>query len=118
MGLKGRKVGLKASMNEAEMRQHLLEVLKDWASEGFSEEVVKEAIFTKCKPLGLTSNFYWSRYPEAAATLRKVWRELNWNVSESISDSFKILGNALRSRPKKQKIKFEKKTVSNFLEQF
>lgn len=76
--LKGRPIGLKASMSKEEMKNHLLTKLRNWKQEGFSEEEVKQAIYTKCKPLGLTSNFYWRKHPEASQRLKEVFKELGW----------------------------------------
>ena len=108
--LKRRPIGLKASMTKEEMKNHLLNKLKEWQEEGFSEEEVKQAIYTKCKPLGLTSNFYWSRYPEASQRLREVWEEL-----KSYFDSMKKLRQALKNPKNEEKIREIQK---DFLKQF
>jgi len=113
--LKGRPIGLKASMTKEEMKNHLLNKLKEWMEEGFTEEEVKQAIYNKCKPLGLTSNFYWSRYPEASQRLREVWEELNWNIKESYFDSMRKLRQALKNPKNQEKIREIQK---DFLKQF
>ena len=109
--LKGRPIGLKASMSKEEMKNHLLKKLKEWVEEGFSEEEVKQAIYNKCKPLGLVSNFYWNRYPEASQRLREVWEELNWDVKETFRDSIRKLNQALKN----YKVK---RVERDFLKQF
>ena len=109
--LKGRPIGLKASMSKEEMKNHLLKKLKEWMEEGFSEEEVKQAIYNKCKPLGLTSSFYWSRYPAACQRLREAWKELNWDVKESFQDSIRKLNQALKNYK-------EKRIEKDFLKQF
>ena len=113
--LKGRPIGLKASMTKEEMKNHLLSKLKEWQEEGFTEEEVKQAIYTKCKPLGLTSNFYWSRYPEASQRLREVFEELGWEYEKTISDSMKKLRQALKNPKNEEKMKEIQK---DFLKQF
>ena len=119
--LKGRPIGLKANMTKEEMKNHLLSKLQEWQKEGLSEIEVKNAIYSKCKPLGLTSNFYWSRYPESAERLRQAWDELNWGIKETYNDSMAKLRMALKEKAKsKRKIeqKTEKIETKDYISQF
>lgn len=121
--LRGRPIGLKANMTKEEMKNHLIKKLEEWQKEGYTKEEVKQAIYSKCKPLGLTSNFYWAKYPGSAERLRQAWRELNWNIAETYQDSFNKLGNILKTLTNKNKGKEEKKEKintnnNNFLNQF
>jgi len=117
--LKGRSIGLKANMSKEEMKNHLLSKLKEWQEEGFSEEEVMQAIISKCKPLGLTSNFYWNRYPKASQRLREVFEELGWEYEKSIYDSMKRLRQALKNPKNEERIKTVRKEIQkDFLKQF
>ena len=120
MDLKGRPIGLKSYMSKEEMKNHLVSKLQEWQKEGLSEAEVKEAIYKKCKPLGLTSNFYWSRYPESAERLRQAWQELDWKVNETYNDSMAKLRMALKNKAKGQEKKkiIEPKLTGDFLNQF
>ena len=122
--LKGRPIGLKASMTKEEMKNHLIAKKQEWLEEGFTEEEVLEAIWVKCKPLGLVSNFYWNRYPESSDRLRLAFEELEekgiLKSYESISDSFKKLRRVLK-KDNKKKTEFNSDKimkVKNFLSQF
>ena len=106
--LNGRKIGLSHYMSVEEMKQHLEKVREEWVAEGYADAEVKEAIFSKCKPLGLVSNFYWSRYPDAADRLRQAWDLLHWTVAEQVK----------KHRVTKAKPRTQQKVVHNFLEQF
>jgi len=122
--LKGRPIGLKAYMSKEQMKKHLLKIKEEWQKEGFSESEVINAIYIKCKPLGLVSNFYWKRYPEAAENLRQAWKELGWTEDETIMDSFAKLRTALESSKKKTKLVRPKKrtktekAIIDYLNQF
>jgi len=123
--LKGRPIGLKASMTKEEMKNHLIVKKQEWLEEGFTEEEVLEAIWVKCKPLGLVSNFYWNRYPESSERLRLAFEELEekgiLKSYESVSDSFKKLRRVLKKDNEKKKTKFNSDKimkVKNFLSQF
>ena len=124
--LKGRPIGLKAYMSVEQMKKHLLKIKKEWQKEGFAENEVINAIYTKCKPLGLVSNFYWKRYPGAAENLRQAWKELGWVENETIIDSFAKLRTTLESSRKKTKLAKPKlkrmpkteKAIVDYLNQF
>ena len=76
--LSGRPIGLKAYMNEEEMKNHLISVKKDWLEEGFSEDEVDNAILSKCHPLII--GYYWHRYKSSSERLAKVLKELGYSV--------------------------------------
>ncbi|MCD6124316.1 hypothetical protein J7J62_03995 [bacterium] len=121
--LKGRPIGLKAYMTKDQMKRHLLKIKEKWEKEGFTKNQVINAIYTKCKPLGLVSNFYWKRYPEAAENLRQAWKELGWVENETIMDSFAKLRSSLENSKKKTKLvrlKMPKteKAIVDYLNQF
>jgi len=124
--LKGRPIGLKAYMSVEQMKKHLLKIKEEWEKEGFTENEVINAIYVKCKPLGLVSNFYWKRYPEAAENLRQAWKELGWMENETIMDSFAKLRTSLESsrektklvRPKLKRMPKTERAIVDYLNQF
>ena len=99
---------------------------KLYAIKDYFNDLTSNAIYTKCKPLGLVSNFYWKRYPEAAENLRQAWKELGWVENETIIDSFAKLRTALESSRKKTKLAKPKlkrmpkteKAIVDYLNQF
>ena len=101
--LRGRKIGLKATMTVEEMKNHLLKVYDLWSKET-DPETAKQAIYAKCRPLGLVSNFYWKRYPDAAERLRQAWQQLGWGEMK------------VKARPKKVKRSSQK--ACDYLNQF
>ncbi|RLG16040.1 hypothetical protein DRN69_01885 [Candidatus Pacearchaeota archaeon] len=121
--LKGRPIGLKISMSKEEMKNHLITKKQEWLKEGFTEEEVLEAIWVKCKPLGLVSNFYWNRYPESSERLRLAFEELEkegiLKSYETITDSFKKLRKVLKRDNKNTEFNSNKITkIKDFLNQF
>ncbi|HDN86125.1 MAG TPA: hypothetical protein ENG49_02755 [Candidatus Omnitrophica bacterium] len=117
--LKGRPIGLRASMSKEEMKSHLLKIKLLWSREGFSEEEVMTAIINKCKPLGLSSSFYWNRYPDACQRLRETFEELGWEYEKNISDSMNRLRKALQNPKNEEKIRKVRKALEeDFLKQF
>jgi len=117
--LKGRPIGLKASMSKEEMKNHLLKIKQLWSREGFSEEEVMTAIINKCKPLGLSSSFYWNRYPDACQRLRETFEELGWEYEKTILESMSNLRRALQNPENKEKIRKVRKVLEeDFLKQF
>ena len=83
MSLRGRSIGLKASMSEAEMEKHLVETRKQWLSEGHLESEVINAILSKTRPL--ICGYYWARYPDASLRLSEVMKKLNYSVDNAFS---------------------------------
>ena len=117
--LKGRPIGLRASMSKEEMKSHLLKIKLLWSREGFSEEEVMTAIINKCKPLGLSSSFYWNRYPDACQRLRETFEELGWEYEKTILESMSNLRRALQNPENKEKIRKVRKVLEeDFLKQF
>ena len=117
--LKGRPIGLKASMSKEEMKNHLLKIKQLWSREGFSEEEVMAAIINKCKPLGLSSSFYWNRYPDACQRLRETFEELGWEYEKTIPESMSNLRRALKNLRNEEKIKKVRRVLQeDFLKQF
>lgn len=105
MELKGRPIGLHASMNKEAMKKHLERVSQEWQAEGFSESEVRNAILAKCHPLIV--GFYWHRYPQASKTLAEVLRELGYPADYTPKRA--------SSQPK---VKPQVKPTSNLMEQF
>ncbi len=106
-------------MSKEEMKSHLLKIKLLWSREGFSEEEVMAAIINKCKPLGLASSFYWSRYPDACQRLRETFEELGWEYEKNISDSMNRLRKALQNPKNEEKIRKVRKALEeDFLKQF
>lgn len=76
--LRGRSIGLKATMSKEQMKAHLIWIRKVWMAEGFSEEEVTSAILAKVHPL--LNGYYWTRFPESSKRLAEVLQELGYPV--------------------------------------
>ena len=106
LNLKGIPIGLKAYMDHKEMKTHLINKIEEWQKKGFSDNEVKQAIITKCRPL--VYGYYWHRYPDASQTLHKVLIELNIPIETKPSKA-----------PTNRKSKSRRKSKDNdFLKQF
>jgi len=106
LNLKGVPIGLKAYMDQKEMKDHLVNKMKEWQKQGFSDNEVKQAIITKCRPL--VYGYYWHRYPDASQTLHKVLMELNMPIETKLPKKTKTSANRKRKSRK----------TNNFIEQF
>jgi len=67
--LKGRPIGLNASMSLDQMLSQLRRNFETWRKEGFKNEEIIAALIAKARPL--INGYYWKRYPEARERCKK-----------------------------------------------
>jgi TPP-dependent trihydroxycyclohexane-1,2-dione (THcHDO) dehydratase len=106
--LRGRSIGLKASMNDAEMEKHLSEIRSNWEAEGHSKQDVINAILAKARPLII--GFYWARFPDSSERLSRVMKKLGYPVDNAAGGKIKVENNQKNSDSLDDSAKSKKKT--------